>query len=138
MTQRYPYPHAIENGGERLVFLRRVPGATGDRIEGENRVAPGAGPPMHVHHLQAEGLAVLEGRIGYQRLGEPEHFAGPGESVVFAAGEPHRFWNAGEGDLRCSAWIEPAATSSTSSPSSSPPRGRTAGRAPTRSTRPFS
>ena len=109
MTQRYPYPHAIENGGgERLVFERRVPGPRGDRLEGHNVVSPGAGPPMHVHHLQTEALTVVEGRMGWQRLGGPERFAGPGEEVVFAPGEAHRFWNAGDGDLRCSAWIEPA------------------------------
>lgn len=105
---RYTYPHAVENGGgERLVFTRRVRGAGGERVLGENLVSPGSGPPMHVHHLQTEALTVLEGRMGYQRLGEAERFAGPGEEVVFAAGEAHRFWNAGDGDLRCSAWVEP-------------------------------
>jgi quercetin dioxygenase-like cupin family protein len=106
---RYTYPYTIDNGaGERLTFLRRVPGPNGDRIEGENVAAPGAGPPMHVHHLQEEGLTVVEGRIGYQRLGEPERFAGPGETVVFEPGEVHRWWNAGDADLRCTGWVEPA------------------------------
>jgi len=106
---RYTYPHTIDNGaGERLTFLRRVPGAAGDRLEAENVVQPGAGPPMHVHHLQEEALTVREGRIGYQRLGGPEQFAGPGETVVFRPGEAHRFWNAGEGDLRCTGYVEPA------------------------------
>ncbi len=105
----YTYPHTIDNGaGERLTFLRRVPGVRGDRVEGENVVAPGAGPPMHVHHLQEEALTVVSGRIGYQRLGEPEGFAGPGETVTFRAGEVHRFWNAGDVDLHCTAYIEPA------------------------------
>jgi uncharacterized cupin superfamily protein len=104
---RYSYPHVAENGGgERLVFVRRVRGTAGERVVGENLVSPGSGPPMHVHHLQAEALTVLEGRMGYQRLGEEQRFAGPGEEVVFAAGEAHRFWNAGDHDLR-SAWIEP-------------------------------
>jgi mannose-6-phosphate isomerase-like protein (cupin superfamily) len=108
-VRTFAYPHTIENGsGERLTFLRRVPGINGDRIEGENLVLPGAGPPMHVHHHQEEGFTVLEGRIGYQRLGEPVQFAEVGESLVFAKGEPHRFWNAGTGNLRCSAYIEPA------------------------------
>lgn len=106
---RYTYPHIIENGaGERLTFLRRVAGTAGDRLEGENVVTPGAGPPMHVHHLQEEGFTVQQGRIGYQRPGEPAQFAGPGETVVFKAGVPHRFWNASETDLRCTAYVEPA------------------------------
>ena len=106
---RYTYPHTIENGaGERLTFLRRVPGTTGDRLEVENVVKPGAGPIMHVHHYQEEALTVLQGRIGYQRLGEPAKLAGQGESVMFRAGEAHKFWNAGEEDLRCMGYIEPA------------------------------
>jgi quercetin dioxygenase-like cupin family protein len=106
---RYSYPHTIENGaGERLTFARRVRGPAGDRVEGDNVVKPGAGPPMHVHHHQTEVFTVQRGRIGYQRLGEPAQFAGPGETVVFKAGEAHKFWNAGEDDLHCMAYIEPA------------------------------
>lgn len=105
----YTYPHTIENGaGERLTFLRRVPGATGDRLEVENVVTPGAGPVMHVHHYQEEALTVRQGRLGYQRPGEPARFAGPGETVAFKAGDAHKFWNAGDGDLRCTGYIEPA------------------------------
>jgi uncharacterized cupin superfamily protein len=104
----YAYPHTIENGaGERLTFLRRVPGATGDRLEVENVVKPGAGPVMHVHYYQEEALTVVQGRIGYQRPGEPARFAGPGEMVAFR-GEAHKFWNSGEEDLRCMGYIEPA------------------------------
>lgn len=105
----YIYPHTIENGtGEHLTFLRRVPGSAGDRLEVENLVTPGAGPPMHVHHYQEESLTVQQGRIGYQHPGESPQFAGPGETVTFKPGEVHRFWNAGEGDLRCTGHIEPA------------------------------
>jgi uncharacterized cupin superfamily protein len=107
--ERYIYPHTIENGaGESLTFLRRVPGTNGDRLEVENVVKPGSGPPMHVHHYQEEALTVVEGRIGYQRPGEPAQFAGPGETVTFLAGEAHRFWNAGAENLRCKGYIEPA------------------------------
>lgn len=106
---RYTYPHTIDNGvGERLTFVRRVAAAAGDRLEGDNIVKPGAGPPMHLHYHQEEVFTVQEGRIGYQRRGEPEQFAGPGETVAFRPGEAHRFWNAGEGDLRCTAHVEPA------------------------------
>ena len=63
---------------------------------------------MHVHHHQEEALTIQQGRIGYQRPGEPEQFAESGETVVFTPGEAHRFWNAGEEDLRCTGYIEPA------------------------------
>jgi quercetin dioxygenase-like cupin family protein len=106
---RFSYPHAIDDGrGEVLVFERRVPGRLGDRLEGYNRVAPGCGPPMHVHHYQEEGLTVQRGRLGWQRAGEAPRYAGPGETVVFAPGEAHRFWNAGDDELRCTAYVEPA------------------------------
>ena len=103
------YPHTIDNGaGERITFLRRVPGKLGDRIEVKNVVGPGIGPPMHIHHYQDEALTVIQGRIGYQRLGEEPRYGGPGDTAVFAAGEAHKFWNAGEGELRCTGYVEPA------------------------------
>jgi len=106
---RYAYPHTIDNGaGERITFLRRVTLATGDRLEGENVTQPGAGPLMHVHYLQDEVFTVQAGRLGYQRAGEPERFAGPGETVAFRAGEAHRFWNAGTSELLSTAYVEPA------------------------------
>lgn len=102
------YPHTIDNGsGERITFLRRVSGPDGERLELENVVGPGAGPPMHVHHYQAEGLTVVEGRLGWEQPGDEPRFAEVGESVVFEAGEAHRFWNAGEGELRCTGYIQP-------------------------------
>src|SRR4051812_8628563 len=58
-------------------------------------VDPGAGPPEHVHHLQTETLTVVSGRLGVIVAGE-ERIAGPGETVAFAPGVPHRFWNAGD------------------------------------------
>ena len=105
----YHYPHTIENGaGERLTILRRVPGPAGDRLEIENVVAPGAGPVMHVHHLQAEVLTVRQGRLAYQRPSGPARYVEVGQTVAFPAGDAHRFWNAGTDDLRCSGYIEPA------------------------------
>lgn len=103
-----PLPHRIENGnGEALIFERVVATPTGERLELHNEVQPGAGPPMHVHYKQAESLTVVEGRLGYQILGEAPCYAGPGETVVFAAGVPHRFWADGEQVLRCTGYAEP-------------------------------
>jgi hypothetical protein len=53
------YPYTIDNGDrERLTFVRRVAGPAGDRLEVENLVEPGSGPPMHVHHHQEEALTI--------------------------------------------------------------------------------
>lgn len=104
----FSYPHTIDNGlGESLTFVRRSTTPDGETLEVENCVQPGMGPPMHVHYLQDEGLTVRQGRIGYQIKGGPERFAEVGESVSFRAGEAHRFWNAGEGELRCVGYIRP-------------------------------
>ena len=106
---RYSYPHTIDNGGgERITFIRVVPGPRGDRLEVENIVTPGAGPPMHVHYSQDEAVTVQKGRIAYQRPGETPQFGEPGDTVVFKAGDPHKFWNAGQNDLLGSGYIEPA------------------------------
>src|SRR4029453_11027149 len=74
----------------------------------QERAKPAAGPPMHIHRYQEKALTVIEGRIGYQRLGEPERFAGAGETGTFKAGEAHKFWNAGQDDPRCTGYVEPA------------------------------
>ena len=62
---------------------------------------------MHVHHLQEEALTVERGTMGYQMLGEDKRRAEAGESVTFAPGTAHRFWNAGDDELVCSGYIRP-------------------------------
>ena len=70
------YPHTIDNGaGERITFLRKVSSPSGDRLEIQSVVTPGAGPPMHVHHHQVEAMTVEQGRIGYRSGGtRPDPF----------------------------------------------------------------
>jgi quercetin dioxygenase-like cupin family protein len=105
------YPHTIQNClGEKLIFKALQPEPDGDRLLVENFVTPGNGPVMHTHYLQDECLTVLEGTIGYQVQGEEEQFAGPGETVLFERGTPHRFWNAGTNTLHCTGWVKPANT----------------------------
>ncbi len=102
-------PIRIENGhGEILSFNEIIHEPDGDTIIGVNEVLPNAGPPMHVHWLQDEGFTVIKGKIGYQIMGGPEQFAGPGASVFFKRGVPHRFWNAGTEILQCRGWLKPA------------------------------
>ena len=107
----YQLPHTNENViGEKLTFLRKEQGPDGEVLLCENYVQPGAGVPMHVHFLQEEALTVVTGRIGYQIKGEGPRFAEPGDSVVFAKGVAHRFWNAGEDVLHCTGYLKPANT----------------------------
>ena len=103
------YPHVIENGaGEQLTFLRLVSDPSGERLEGHNLVQPGAGAPMHIHHMQEETFTVQQGKLGYQLLDQEPQYATVGETVVFAPGQAHRFWNAGEEELSCTAYVKPA------------------------------
>lgn len=107
----YKLPHTIENCiGEKLTFKALVQEPDGDKLLCENYVVPNSGPPMHTHFLQDECLTVVNGRMGYQVQGEPEQFAGHGETVLFKRGVPHRFWNAGEDMLHCEGWVKPANT----------------------------
>lgn len=106
-TSPISLPHTIATDGEELTFVAERRDERGSYLEVRNRVAPGKGPPMHVHHRQEEGLTVEKGRIGYQIIGEEPEFAGEGETVVFSAGTPHRFWNAGEEELVCTGTIRP-------------------------------
>jgi quercetin dioxygenase-like cupin family protein len=102
------YPYTIDNGaGEQLTFLRLTRAASGERIEVDGVARPSAGPPMHVHHLQEERVLVVTGRVGYQGPGKPQQFAGPGQVVVWPAGTPHRWWNAGDTELRMTGWCAP-------------------------------
>jgi len=102
------YPYTIDNGaGEQLTFLRITRAASGERIEVDGVARPGAGPPMHVHHLQEERVLVVTGRVGYQVPGKAEQFAGPGQVVVWPAGTPHRWWNAGDTEVRMTGWCAP-------------------------------
>jgi len=99
----------IENGaGEELTFIRVVYERDGDRLLLENRVQPGSGPPMHVHYCQEEVLTVIAGRMAYEVSGQEVRYAGPGETAAFAPGVVHRFWNAGQDELRCTVWVKPA------------------------------
>ena len=99
------YPRTIDNGhGERLTFL----GRDGDRLLVSSEVAPGAGPPMHIHWRQTETMRVESGRMGVAMPGAPDRFLGPGELASFASGIEHRFWNAGDEPLRLVGEVFPA------------------------------
>lgn len=101
-------PHTIDNGhGERLTFLEVVDAPEGETLLVENELQPGCGPIMHVHFTQEEALTVKEGHLGYQFEGEDEHVVGPGETVVFPKGRPHRFWADGDEVLRCDGYLRP-------------------------------
>ena len=85
------YPRTIENGsGEELTFLGITRHPDGDRLEAEAFAQPGAGPPMHVHHLQEEAMTVVSGNLGFQIVDEQPRFDGAPEPVRESHAEfPH-------------------------------------------------
>jgi quercetin dioxygenase-like cupin family protein len=102
------YPYTLDNGqGELLIFTGVASGPDGERVEADGVAQPGAGPPMHVHYLQEEAARVVSGRMGYQLLGQDPKFAEAGELVVWPAGTPHKWWNAGTTELRMTGWCKP-------------------------------
>ena len=101
----HSFPFSIETQyGEKIIFLRME----GERLLLEGFCKPMAGPGFHTHLRQDEGLTVVSGKIGYQILGQAPCYGGPGDSITFERGTPHRFWNAGDEDLHVTGWINPA------------------------------
>lgn len=108
MKKSYVFPHTIENGGgEKITFLALVQGPQGEILELENEVQPGHGPPMHVHFKQDESLTVVSGRMGYQFHGGEKLYLEAGQTAIFHAREPHRFWADGNEVLKCTGWVSP-------------------------------
>jgi quercetin dioxygenase-like cupin family protein len=94
--------------GEVLVFRRTSEETNGESVLVETIVRPhGFVAAAHVHPFQTERFEVLEGRVGL-RIGGEEVTAGPGDVAVVAPGTSHRFWNAGDEEVRFLCEVQPA------------------------------
>ena len=104
------YPYTIDNGhGELLTFT----GVT----QGPERRAPGGRRRRSAGRRSADARALPSGRGRPRRArddsgirspgGEPQ-FAGPGELVVWPAGTPHKWWNAGSDELHMYRLVQSA------------------------------
>lgn len=94
--------------GERIVVQAIETTPQGDKVVLEGFCEPGCGPIMHTHLQQDEGLQVVSGRMGYQVPGEKPVYLEAGQSVVFKAGTPHRFWADGSSPLHVRGFVQPA------------------------------
>jgi quercetin dioxygenase-like cupin family protein/ketosteroid isomerase-like protein len=74
----------------------------------ETAVAPGAGPPLHVHVNDDEFIYVLEGRLRV-RLEDDVDDAPAGSFVFIPKGTPHTWRNAGDGIARFLLGFTPGA-----------------------------
>lgn len=64
------------------------------------------GPMLHVHPEQDERLTVRTGRLGLAHDGTTSELTA-GETAVVPAGDPHRFWNAGDDPLHIRGSVTP-------------------------------
>jgi quercetin dioxygenase-like cupin family protein len=94
--------------GEVLIFHETSRDTGGELVLVETIVRPGGFvAEAHVHPYQTERFEVLQGRLGL-RVGGEELVAGPGEVATVEPGTPHRFWNAGEDEVRFLCEVRPA------------------------------
>jgi quercetin dioxygenase-like cupin family protein len=86
--------------------------ATGTETAGvlttfESVIAPGDGPPLHVHAREAEVLYVLEGEMRFQ-LGDEVHEAPEGSLMYVPPGVAHCFQNSGDYPSRLLIFFTPS------------------------------
>jgi len=85
---------------------------TGDESNGEltvfeNVIAPGDGPPAHLHEAQDESWYVLDGTLRFM-LGSSIQSAPAGSFVFVPRGTVHCFQNVGDGPARILVMFNPA------------------------------
>ena len=100
----------IENPvtGERLVFHETAAETNGERVVFETIVQPGGFvAAAHVHPFQTERFEVLAGTLGMRR-GKEKVELRAGETVDVEPGTPHKFWNAGDDEVRFVCTVTPA------------------------------
>ena len=78
--------------GGPLAFKVRGDQTNGSLTAFENLIAPGDGPPLHVHAHEDEAWYVLEGELRF-RLADDIHVAATGSFVFVPRGVPHCFQN---------------------------------------------
>ncbi len=95
--------------GEKALVIESASETGGSRIASEFAVEEGGFVPggEHVHDHLDEHFEVLQGRIAYLVDGE-EKTLGAGEAISVRRGTWHRWWNAGDGEVRLRARVEPA------------------------------
>ena len=94
--------------GEVMIFHRTARDTDGEAVLVETVVRPGGFvAAAHVHPRQTERFEVLKGELSLQ-VGADTLQAAPGETVTVAPGTAHRFWNAGETDVRFLCEVRPA------------------------------
>jgi quercetin dioxygenase-like cupin family protein len=88
--------------------MRTAADTEGAAVRVETAVRPGGFvAAAHVHPFQTERFEVLSGTLGLALRGKAIT-ARPGEKLTIEPGTAHKFWNAGEDELRFLTEITPA------------------------------
>src|SRR6476620_8057079 len=94
--------------GERITFRATSADTNGEAVVIECAVKPdGFVAATHVHPSQSERFAVIEGTLGI-KAGKEKQTLGRGEVAIVEPGTPHRFWNAGDDEVRFVCEVRPA------------------------------
>jgi mannose-6-phosphate isomerase-like protein (cupin superfamily) len=94
--------------GERIVFQETSAETNGARVVFETIVQSGGFvAAAHLHPFQTEHFEVLSGTLGMRSAKEKVELRA-GETVVVQPGTPHRFWNAGDDEVRFNCTVTPA------------------------------
>jgi mannose-6-phosphate isomerase-like protein (cupin superfamily) len=95
--------------GEKSLLVESAEETGGARIVAEFAVEEGGFVPggEHVHDNLTEHFNVVQGRIGFVVDGD-EQIVTAGEQLTVPPGTWHRWWNAGEGEVRILSRVEPA------------------------------
>jgi mannose-6-phosphate isomerase-like protein (cupin superfamily) len=94
--------------GERITFHATSADTNGESVVIECTVQPdGFVAAAHVHPSQSERFAVIDGMLGL-KSGKEKLTLGRGEVAVVEPGTPHKFWNAGEGEVTFVCEVRPA------------------------------
>src|SRR6266536_6022644 len=100
----------IENPvtGEKLVFHETSAENGGKRVVFETIVQPeGFVAAAHVHPYQTECFEIVSGTLGMRR-GKEKLELHAGEDAIVEPGTAHKFWNAGEDEVRFLCTVTPA------------------------------
>ena len=93
--------------GDRVNFLVTGAESHGSCFIIEGTVAPGGGPPPHLHHFEDETFYMLEGSLTFQAGGQTIH-AKPGDFIRIPRGTVHSIKNEGTGPGRALVIMSPA------------------------------
>jgi quercetin dioxygenase-like cupin family protein len=94
--------------GERITFLATSRDTDGEAVVVEVVVQPqGSVAAAHVHPSQSERFAVAAGTLGL-KVGGKKLTLRPGDIAIVEPGTPHKFWNAGEEQVRFVCEVRPA------------------------------